>query len=81
MEYKSEEYGTLQRLVDSLFKDSRRVSRLDAILRAEAYDVCGDLLEIVELLPPNIYTRQKLCDQLNSALIGHGWGALYGTVE
>ena len=37
--------------------------------------------EIVNLLPPGVYDRQALCDQLNSALAAHGWGAVYGTVE
>ena len=40
-----------------------------------------DLMEIVNLLPPGYYDRQSLCDQLNSALAAHGWGAVYGTVE
>ena len=38
-------------------------------------------MEIVNLLPPGVYDRQALCDQLNSALAAHGWGAVYGTVE
>jgi len=79
--YRSQEYGTLQRLVDMLYKGRRQVRRLDVILAAETFDLSGDLLEIVELLPPGSYTRHKLCDQLNSALAGHGWGLIYGTVE
>jgi hypothetical protein len=35
----------------------------------------------VTLLPPGNYTRQRLCNQLNSALKGHGWNSAYGTVE
>ena len=38
-------------------------------------------MEIVNLLPPGYYDRQSLCDQLNSALAAHGWGAIYRTVE
>lgn len=71
----------LQRFVDALFRDSKRVSRLDAIMRAEAHDLPGDLLGIVGLLPPGSYTRQRLCNQLNSALKGHGWNSCYGTVD
>ena len=41
----------------------------------------GNSPEIVNLLPPGYYDRQSLCDQLNSALAAHGWGAVYGTVE
>jgi hypothetical protein len=77
----SEEHGTLQRLVDTLYKEKRSVSRLDVLLMAETFDLAGDLLEIVTLLPPGTYHRQKLCDQMNSSLAGHGWGLLYGTVD
>ncbi len=72
---------TLQRFVDSLFRDAKHASRLDAILRAEALDVPEELRGIIELLPPGHFTRQRLCDQLNSALKGHGWNSQYGTVE
>jgi hypothetical protein len=78
---RSDEYGTLQRLVDTLFKEKKRVSRLDVLLAAEVFDLTDDLLEIVTLLPPGTYHRQKLCNQMNSALAGHGWGLLYGTVD
>ena len=81
MALRSEEYGTLQRLVDALFQNRKKVSRLDVLILAETFDLAGDLLEIVTLLPPGPYHRQKLCDQLNSSLSGHGWGLYYGTVE
>lgn len=78
---RSESYGELQRVVDYLYKDARVVERLDAILAAETFDICDDLREIVELLPPGSYTRIALCVQLNSSIAGHGWGYTYGTVE
>jgi hypothetical protein len=72
----------LQRLLDNLFRDVKRVSRLEVILRAETLDLDRDLLPIVENLPSGgAYTRQKLADQLNSAIVGHGWSRRYGTVE
>lgn len=71
----------LQRFVQSLFGERRSVSRLDAVIRAEALDLPLELVGIVELLPPGAYTRQRMCDQLNSALKGHGWNSQYGTVE
>ena len=77
-------YELLQRYVEALFRGlSRedRVSRLDAVVRAEASDLPDDLLEIVYLLPPGRFSRQMLADQLNSAIVGHGWSRLYGTVE
>jgi hypothetical protein len=81
MAIQSDEYGTLQRLVDSLFKEKKKVTRLDVLLMAEVYDLSGDLLEILTLLPPGAYHRQKLCNQINSSLSGHGWGFVYGTVD
>ena len=57
------------------------VERLDAIVQAELMDLDADLQEIVELVPPGAYDRQRLCDQINSALAAHGWGGTYGTVE
>ncbi len=57
------------------------VRRLDAVLAAEAADLPDDLIRIVKLLPPGDYTRERLCTQLNSALTGHAWGQVYGTVE
>ncbi|HSK46470.1 MAG TPA: hypothetical protein VLA05_00525 [Coriobacteriia bacterium] len=71
----------LQRFVDSMFDSTNRIARLDALVRAESLDMPVDLLGIVELLPPGVYTRQAMCDQLNSALKGHGWTGVYGTVE
>ena len=78
---RSESYGDLQRVVDYLYKNSHMVERLDVILAAETFDLCSDLREIVELLPPGSYTRIALCTQLNSSISGHGWGYVYGTVE
>lgn len=80
----SPEYGALQAIVDDLFEDMPRdheVRRLDVVLAAESNDLPADLQEVVGLLPPGTYTRQKLCDQLNSAIGGHAWGQIYGTVE
>ncbi len=58
-----------------------KVRRLDVVLAAEAADLPDDLREIVELLPPGDYTRQRLCLQINSAIVGHAWGQVYGTVS
>lgn len=78
-------YGALQDVVDSVFADATSardtVRRLDIVVAAESADLPEDLLEIVLLLPPGNYTRQRLCDQLNSAIGGHAWGQVYGTVE
>lgn len=71
----------LQRFVESLFRETKRVSRLDAIIRAEALDLPQELRDIVDLLPPGSYRRHLLCAQLNSALKGHGWTGRFGTVD
>lgn len=78
---RSEDYGILQHLIDVLFGDAEFVRRVDAIVLAESFDLPADLVEIVNLLPPGMYTRQRMCDQLNSAISGHAWGQVYGTVE
>ena len=80
----SPDFGALQTIVDELFDEMPRdheVRRLDVIIAAESNDLPDDLREIVSLLPPGNYTRQRLCDQVNSAIVGHAWGLVYGTVE
>lgn len=78
---RSEDYGLLQELVDTLYADTEFVSCLQVVSAAKASEFPEDLIEIVELLPPGEYFRQDLCDQLNSAISGHAWGQVYGTVE
>ena len=80
----SPSYGALQAIIDDLFEGQSReyaVRRLDVVMAAESGDLPADLLEIVALLPPGDFTRQRLCDQLNSSIVGHAWGQVYGTVE
>lgn len=81
--HRSSYYGALQNIVDALFADScvKSVRRLDVVIAAESTDLPEELVEIISLLPPGMYTRRRLCDQLNSALGGHAWGQVYGTVE
>ena len=71
----------MQRLVDYLFAQRSVVTRLDAVLTAEALDMPGVIHEIVALLPPGQFQRQQLCDQLNSAITAHGYGTRMGTVQ
>jgi hypothetical protein len=77
----SNEPSDMQRLVDSLFHGTATVSRLDAVIRAEALDLPDDVQVIVALLPPGRYTRAHLCDQVNSAITAHGYGTTMGTVD
>lgn len=87
-------YGILQEVVNTLYRDddapymeqidenaAYKVSKLDAVIVAEAADLPEDLMRVVRMLPPGEYTRSKLCHQLNSAITGHAWGQVYGTVE
>ncbi|MDP2181136.1 MAG: hypothetical protein Q8K99_01010 [Actinomycetota bacterium] len=68
-------------MIDTLFRQATVVSRLDVVIAAEFLDFPADVLGIVNLLPPGRYTRHRLCNQLNSAIMGHGWGRTLGTVE
>ena len=71
---RSEHYGQLQRVVDSVFADGGKfVRRLDVVVAAESFDLPDDLDEIIALLPPGTYTRQRLCDQLPGARCTVPW--------
>ncbi len=78
---KSADYGVLQEFVDMLYAAQDEYSRLEVLLEAEAFGLNEDLLEIINLLPPRRYGREKLCSQINSALSSHGWGYVYGAVH
>lgn len=78
---RSEHYGELQKLVDELYASRKLLSSSELVLAAEILDLHPDLLEICNIVPPGTYSRQALCDQLNSAMTAHGWGGVYGTVK
>ncbi len=80
---RSDEYGELQKLVDALYavNPSKAVARLDVVVLAETFDLCADLMDVVESLPSGSYKRYRLCDQLNSIITARGLGFVYGTVE
>lgn len=91
---RSKHYGVLQGIMDDLFREDDapymelvdedaafKVSKLDVVLAAEAADIPDELQRIINMLPPGSYTRGKLATQLNSAIVGHAWGQVYGTVE
>ena len=67
------------RWLDALYREQRVVSQLDAILRAQTFDLPSDAMDVVEGLPPGRYTRARLCDQLNSAIVGRGLSRQLGT--
>lgn len=78
---KSPDYGVLQEFIDRLFDSREDYMRLEVVLEGEAYGLNGELVEVLNLLPPGLYTRDRLCSQINSSLSSHGWGYVYGAVH
>lgn len=78
---KSPDYGVLQEFIDRLFDGREDYMRLEVVLEGEAYGLNGELMEVLNLLPPGLYTRDRLCCQINSSLSSHGWGYVYGAVH
>lgn len=76
MESDREQIG---RWLDALYRDERVVTQLDAIVRAETFDLPTEAMDVVNGLPPGRYTRTRLCDQMNSAIVGRGLSAVLGT--
>ncbi len=76
-----EEFGVLQELVDATFRRDGTASNMDLLMQAQTHDVGDDIMEVVELMPPGRYSRDQMCDQMNSIVTAHGWGLTYGTVE
>jgi hypothetical protein len=72
---------TMLRMIDALFRARKTVVRLDILQTAEVFELPQDVLDLFDLLPPGIYTRRRLADQLNSIIVGHGLGRSLGTVE
>lgn len=78
---KSPDYGVLQEFIDRLFDGREDYMRLEVVLEGEAYGLNGELMEVLNLLPPGLYTRDRLCSQINSSLSSRGWGYVYGAVH
>ena len=78
---KSPDYGVLQEFIDILFDGREDYMRLEVVVEGEAYGLNGELMEVLNLLPPGLYTRDRLCGQINSSLSSHGWGYVYGAVH
>lgn len=78
---KSPDYDVLQEFIDRLFDGREDYMRLEVVLEGEAYGLNGELMEVLNLLPPGLYTRDRLCSQINSSLSSHGWGYVYGAVH
>lgn len=71
----------IRRWLDAAFRETPTVTRLDALVRAETFDLPTEAMDIIGNLPPGRYDRQRLCDQLNSAIIARGLSQSLGTHE
>ncbi|MRR12242.1 hypothetical protein EG835_07200 [bacterium] len=69
----------IRRWLDALYRDEKVVTQLDAVVRAETFDLPSNMMDIVSMLPPGRYTRGRLADQLNSAIVGRGLSRQLGT--
>lgn len=69
----------IRRWLDALYRNARVVTRLDAVVTAQTYDLPADAMDVVLGLPPGRYSRARLCDQLNSAIVGRGLSRQLGT--
>jgi hypothetical protein len=69
----------IRRWLDTLYREHKVVSQLDAINKAQVFDLPADAMDVVEGLPPGRYSRSRLCDQLNSAIVGRGLSRKLGT--
>ena len=78
---KSPDYGVLQEFIDRLFDGREDYMRLEVVLEGEAYGLNGELMEVLNLLPPGLYTRDRLCSQINSSLSSLGCVYVYGAVH
>lgn len=80
---RADEYGELQEVVDALYADDidGYASTVDLYIKAEAHDLCDDLMEVINTVPAGRYKKAKLVDQMNSIITAHGWGFVYGTLE
>lgn len=68
-------------MIDHLFAGTKIVSRYRVLQHAEAMSLPDDVLALFSLLPPGDYSRRRLVDQLNSAIVGHGLGRSLGTFD
>jgi len=74
-----EDREQIQRWLDALYRREATTTQLDAVIMAQSFDLPPDAIDVIAGLPPGRYTRQELCDQLNSAIVGRGLSERLGT--
>ena len=69
----------IQRWLAELYRHQQTVTQIDAVVRAESFDLPAEAMEVVAGLPSGLYTRGRLCDQINSAIVARGLSRRLGT--
>lgn len=81
MPYDEDPHSLVTRMLDQLYAAAKTVSRLRVLQQAEAMGLPEEVMALFTLLPPGEFTRRRLVDQLNSAIVGHGMGRSLGTFD
>lgn len=71
----------LGRMLDHLYRTERLVPRWRIVQQVEVMDLPSYVAMLFDLLPPGDYTRRRLADQLNSAIVGRGLARRLGTLD
>ena len=74
-----DEREQIKRWLDALYRTTPVVTQIDAVVRAETFDLPADMMDIVNVLPSGRYSRARLTDHLNSAITGRGLSRQLGT--
>ena len=74
-----EDHEQIERWLNALFAGATTAYQLEAIVRAETFGLSADAMDIIGSLPPEWYTRPRLTDQLNSAIVARGLPRSLGT--
>jgi hypothetical protein len=71
----------VRRMLDRLYEHRRSVPRAEVLRQTDLMCFPPDVASLFRLLPSGDYTRRRLVDQLNSAIVGHGMGRTLGTLD
>lgn len=77
-----EDVGTaVHRMLDRLYAEAREVPRSRIVQHVGLMSLPADLTEAFESIPPGAYTRRRLVDQVNAAVVARGISRRTGTFE
>ncbi len=74
-------HSDLVRMLECLYASRKRVPLTDVLGQVDLMCFPAEVSMLFRLLPPGDYTRRRLVDQLNSAIVGHGMGRSLGTLD